>query len=130
MKWISGLLSIIILLGISACQTGQAQDIQKVNGAELTELLKNENVQLVDVRTPEEVAAGKIAGAKHIDIYDPQFEQKISGLDHNEPIAVYCAVGGRSASAASSLKELGFKNIYDLKGGIRGWAAEGRPVSK
>lgn len=130
MKWISELLSVVILVSISSCQTGQAQDIRKVNGAELIELLENDNVQLVDVRTPEEVATGLIAGAEHIDIYDPAFEQKILLLDRNQPIAVYCAVGGRSASAAGRLKELGFKEIYDLKGGMRGWIAEGRAVSK
>lgn len=92
--------------------------------------MKKEGVQIVDVRTPQEVSFGIIEGAKTIDFYDPKFADKISALDKTKPIIVYCAVGGRSASAASKLENLGFKEIYDLKGGYRGWQGAGFPTVK
>lgn len=92
-------------------------------------MLNNPEVQCVDVRTDAEVDQGKIMGAKHIDIYDPAFATNIDKLDKDQPIVVYCAVGGRSAQAASQLKEMGFKQIYNLEGGMRSWKSKGYPVS-
>ena len=46
---------------------------------------------------------------------------KIEKLDKDKPICVYCKKGGRSAKAAKRLKEIGFKKIYDLEGGITNW---------
>jgi rhodanese-related sulfurtransferase len=42
-------------------------------------------------------------------------------LDKNKPVLVYCAAGGRSASAAKDLKKAGFKKVYDLEGGYDAW---------
>lgn len=113
-----------------ACTSSQAQNYTKVDNAKLEQLMDNPELQLVDVRTPEEVAAGYISGAEHIDIYDPKFVDKASQLDKDKPVAVYCAVGGRSANAGRKLQELGFKEIYDLAGGYRGWIGAGKPTVK
>ncbi|MFM7218416.1 MAG: rhodanese-like domain-containing protein [Bacteroidota bacterium] len=59
------------------------------------------NSILLDVRTPEEVAAGSIPGASTIDFYDPEFEQRINLMDKSKSIYVYCHAGGRSAKADS-----------------------------
>ena len=113
-----------------ACTSSQAQNYQRIDNAKLEKLLDTEALQLLDVRTPEEVAAGYIEGAEHIDIYDPAFIAKVSKLDKEQPVVVYCAAGGRSASAGQKLKEMGFKEIYDLAGGYRGWAGAGKPTVK
>lgn len=76
---------------------------------------------LVDVRTDGEYTAGFIKGAVNIDISADDFDRKMSHFDKNVPIAVYCAKGGRSASAAKKLKNLGFTQIYDLDGGFTAW---------
>lgn len=89
---------------------------------------KNKTIQLIDVRTPAEVAAGHIKGAKNIDFNAPDFVQKISALDKTKPVAVYCAAGGRSGRSAIKLKELGFAQIYDLAGGMTEWKAKQKPV--
>ncbi|WP_258105217.1 rhodanese-like domain-containing protein [Marinoscillum sp. MHG1-6] len=127
---ISSSLVILLVMLVTACQSGKAQGVRQVNGEELKSLLQEEEVQLLDVRTPEEVAFGVIEGALVIDFYDPEFDSKLEELNKDQPIAVYCAAGGRSAKTANKLKETGFNVIYDLKGGMRGWIAEGRPVSK
>ena len=85
---------------------------------------------LLDVRTPGEVARGSIRGASVVDIRDPDFKRKVNSMQKDKPIFVYCASGGRSASAADTLSELGFKEVYDLKGGISSWQRAGLPVEK
>lgn len=123
--------SLLLIALLSSCQSSaQSPEYRTVTNEELVTLLKDESVQLLDVRTPEEVAQGAIAGAGHIDIYDPEFDNKLSQLDKTKPVAVYCAAGGRSAKASMKLKELGFQKIYDLKGGYRGWQQAGFPVSQ
>ncbi|MGK7390193.1 MAG: rhodanese-like domain-containing protein [Candidatus Cyclobacteriaceae bacterium M2_1C_046] len=85
-------------------------------------LLKSKEVQLVDVRTLQEVEKGKIEGAINIDYLSNDFQDLIADkLDKDKPVAVYCAVGGRSARAAKLLSKMGFTKVYDLKGGYNRW---------
>lgn len=86
------------------------------------------DVQLVDVRTPEEVAQASIAGATNIDINGAGFEENIAKLNKSQPVYVYCRSGGRSARAAAILKKAGFTEVYDLQGGITAWQAAGMEV--
>ena len=111
-----------------ACGPAQAPQVSVIGNEELVELLKNPDVQLVDVRTPEEVSYGIIENATIIDFYDPKFEQKIAAFDKEKPIVLYCAAGGRSAQAGQRLAGLGFQEIYDLGVGFRGWKAGGYPI--
>jgi phage shock protein E len=75
------------------------------------------DAQLLDVRTPQEWQAGKIASSNCINFNDANFTQQIQKLDKNKPVFVYCASGGRSGRATPILKEAGFKYIYNLTGG-------------
>jgi rhodanese-related sulfurtransferase len=88
------------------------------------------NVQLIDVRTPQEFANGHLEKAKNINVNDAEFKQKIALLDKSKPIAVYCGVGKRSDKAAKILTELGFKDITDLAGGITAWSAANKKIVK
>lgn len=115
---------------VVACETSSQQQFSQVDSHKFQEVLEGREVQLIDVRTPEEVSYGKIEGAGHIDFYDPEFETKISKLDKEKPVALYCAAGGRSAMAGEKLMELGFKEVYDLSGGFRGWQKDGYPIVK
>ena len=118
-----------VLIALVACNS-TAQEIQRLSVSEFEELMKSKELQLVDVRTPGEVARGIIPGAQHIDWNGEGFEELVLKLDKDSPIAVYCAAGGRSARAASKLKSLGFKEIYDLKPGFTGWQAEGKEIQE
>lgn len=82
-----------------------------------------EGVQVVDVRTPGEIAGGKIANAKELDYFDPEFAAKIANLklDKSKPVVVYCAVGGRSSKAAQAFLSQGFTNVYNLIGGYNAY---------
>ena len=90
----------------------------------------NNDVQLVDVRTPEEFAEGHLALALNIDWKGNDFLQKAeSALDKSKPDLLYCRSGRRSSEAAQALKAAGF-NVYDMKGGILKWKEEGLPTTK
>lgn len=78
-------------------------------------------VQLVDVRTSAEYQAGHIGDAANIDYLAEDFKQKIQTLNKNQPVYVYCQVGGRSSKAAKAMQALGFREIYDLQGGYMAW---------
>lgn len=84
------------------------------------------NAVLLDVRTVEEVANGKIANAQNI-VYDDVFASKLDTLAQS-PLFVYCGSGIRSAKAAKILKEKGYDEVYELAGGIKAWKAAGMPV--
>jgi len=85
----------------------------------ITEVSQNElnNVILVDVRTPEEYAAGHIDEALNINWFDTDFAKQMQAIEKDETVYVYCKKGGRSAKAAHLLDSLGYKNVVDLEGG-------------
>ncbi|MCP9612712.1 rhodanese-like domain-containing protein [Coprobacter tertius] len=111
------LISILnILFGCTAgpnVNTIPVKDFQK--------LIQEKNVQLIDVRTPEEYSAGHIQGAKNIDIKSPDFEEQIKKLDKKKPVALYCRSGRRSLDAAGRIQKLGFNEIYNLEKGFENW---------
>jgi len=92
----------------------------RIGYAELSRLLTQggTNVLLLDVRTPEEFAEGRIPGAI-LAPYD-SLKQKFVEPDKSRPIVVYCRSGRRSAIAVETLKAMGYGNIADF-GGISAW---------
>ena len=99
-----------------------------ISAEQMLELVKLEEVQLIDVRTPAEFAEGYIENAKNIDFYSPNFDLRIDALDKSIPVILYCKSGQRSAKCASKLNLKGFTLIYDLKGGINLWRFEERQI--
>ena len=85
---------------------------------EFKENIFNKKIQLVDVRTPREYKASHIKGAKNIDFYAGSFKTEFNKLNKNKPVYIYCRTGSRSRHASNKLYDMGFKEIYDLKGGI------------
>ncbi|MEZ4971993.1 MAG: rhodanese-like domain-containing protein [Cyclobacteriaceae bacterium] len=90
---------------------------------------EDQNGVLLDVRTPDEVAGGKIGDALNIDFRAPDFAQKVNQLDKSKTYYLYCAGGSRSSKAAEVMKSSDFKKIYELDGGYNGWSGQGLPVS-
>jgi rhodanese-related sulfurtransferase len=85
--------------------------------------------QLIDVRTSGEYNEGHIKKAANIDWNGDGFDDKVSKLDKNAPVFLYCRSGKRSSSAAKRMKSLGFSKIYELEGGITKWEADGMPLA-
>jgi rhodanese-related sulfurtransferase len=100
--------------------------------------LQSAGVPVLDVREPEEFAAGHLPGAVNIprgllefqvDGHEAVNFRRDPSLSHRrDPIIVYCRTGGRSALAAEALKRLGFQRPMSLAGGFTQWEAEQRPV--
>lgn len=86
------------------------------------------NAQLIDVRTADEFAGGHLDGALNLDWTSGQLQARMSALDKDAPVLVYCASGRRSAAAREALLHAGFKDVTDLDGGIQAWVANGKPV--
>lgn len=86
------------------------------------QLAKDANAVILDVRTDDEVAEGIIPNAIQLDIYKGQgFIYKLEELDKNKNYYVYCRSGARSGQACAIMNQLGFKNAYNLSGGILEW---------
>jgi rhodanese-related sulfurtransferase len=121
---------VFLLFGVTSCLKSQADGVQVLDVAKYEKKMAQPDVQLVDVRTPEEFNEGHIENAVNIDFMADDFDAKVVSLDKEKPVMVYCKSGGRSAKASARLKELGFKNITDLEGGISNWTSEDKPTVK
>jgi thioredoxin 1 len=86
--------------------------------------------QLVDVRTTEEYLRGHLKKAANLNFTDDNFEDLVKvKLDKASPVFVYCFSGRRSADAATFLRDLGFKEVYDMAGGFAKWTSSSKPYA-
>ena len=126
-------LLLLFLFTISSCDGQTSKNIKSVS-AEIFAKKINETSksQILDVRTPEEFESEKIDNAINANWLGDSFITDVTKLDKSKPVFVYCKSGGRSSKAAAKLAELGFKNIYELQGGILKWNAAGlsKPSNK
>lgn len=124
MRFLLSPLLLVAVALLSACGLG-AQSTATVNtmtAAELQALPRSADWQILDVRTPEEVAEGFIPGASQfLDFYAADFAARIEKLDRNKKWVVYCRSGKRSGQAAQLMIDKGFKQVYNLEGGISSW---------
>lgn len=96
-----------------------------------TKLRENSGVaQLVDVRTPEEFMRGHLKRAMNLNFNDDNFEDIVKAkLDKTRPVFVYCFSGRRSTDAAAFLRDLGYKDVYDMAGGFAKWTSSSKPYA-
>lgn len=99
-------------------------DVEAVRGS----LDSGESVTVVDVREPAEWDEGHIPGAKLIPRGLLEYKAADELPDKDERIIVHCAVGGRGALAAKSLKDMGYTNVANMDGGINAWREKGYEV--
>ena len=83
---------------------------------------------ILDVRSPQEFAAGHLPEAINIDVESADFADRVAGLDESAEMLVYCQTGNRSGVATNEMADLGFTDMSDLQGGIEAWAAAGEEV--
>ncbi len=86
-------------------------------------------VVVLDIRSPRETQSGHIKGAVFANYYDKDFAQQLAKLDKQTPYLLHCRSGGRSTKALATLKQLGFRNIIHLDGGISAWQRAGLPLT-
>ena len=103
--------------------------VKNVAPDDAAKLLKDHpKIVVLDVRTPEEFAAGHIAGAKNVDFQAADFAAKVAALDRKQTYLVHCAAGGRSGKTLEMMK--GFTAVYHLNDGFKAWEKAGKPVEK
>ncbi|MBI5772395.1 MAG: ThuA domain-containing protein [Verrucomicrobia bacterium] len=101
---------------------------KKVSLEQFENLAGHKKFTVLDVRTPHEYSVGHVVRATLLPWGSDDFEKKAAALNKDEPLALHCARGSRSAKAAEKLHALGFKFIYDFSGGMAEWEAAGRKV--
>lgn len=112
---------LVLLISFTSCKN-KSYSLNPITQEEFAKLRSNE-IQLVDLRTPEEFSKGFIEGAISINYFDSDFMSQVeSKFDKNKPIYLYCASSGRSVKASSKLIiKRKFTKIYYLKGGYNAW---------
>ena len=91
----------------------------------VAELHRAGEVQLVDVREPYEWDAGRIAGARHIEL--ERVASQAPTIDRERPVVFYCRLGARSGMAANAFRRAGY-DAYSMVGGLTAWAERGMPL--
>lgn len=107
---------------------GVVKNVSPEDAAKL--LQEHPKIVVLDVRTPEEFAAGHIAGAKNVDFKAADFAAKVAALDKGQTYLVHCAAGGRSGKTLDLMKGHNFTAIYHLNEGFKAWEKAGKPVAK
>jgi len=115
--------ALALSLMMAGCMFTQPDYLTMISAPELNQIMQNEDVFLVDVHTPEQ------QHIKGTDLFIPY--NNIEGYqtqlpsDKNTPIYLYCASGPMGNAAARKLNELGYSNLYNLKGGAHDWRSNG-----
>jgi rhodanese-related sulfurtransferase len=92
---------------------------------QVSQLLAEGEIQLIDVRQPHEHEAGRIAGGRLIELGNLSAEAH--SIDQGRPVVFYCRSGGRSAMATQAFSEAGFE-AHNMAGGLLAWDEAGLPL--
>lgn len=93
-----------------------------------TQLINTREVQVVDVRAPEEFKSGSLLHARNLPL--PEVTQRAAELRKDRPVLVVCELGRRASLAAVKLRSAGIAEVYILAGGLNAWRAAGLPLAK
>lgn len=120
--------SFVLISGCIHCEDNtmkletQTQIIEDITAREAYTLIQNNkdnpNFVLLDVRTLQEFTNEHLENAINLDYYAEAFPNALNELDRNKIYLIYCRSGRRSASSLSMMKELGFREAYNMLGGI------------
>ncbi|HEY0949467.1 rhodanese-like domain-containing protein [Nocardioides sp.] len=136
-RGLAAALVLVVLAGAGCAgsdSSGEAPQSQDA-GVAVTAIAEPSRVQeavaggaeLIDVRTPEEFAAGHLRGAVNIDLSAPDFDERIGALDKTGSYVVYCASGNRAGTAIDMMSRQGFDDLVN-GGGFEDLAASGLPA--
>lgn len=103
------------------------QQMQEITATTLKERLdRGDDIQIIDVREPDEYATARIPNSKHIPL--KEILNRMAEIDPSRETVVHCKMGGRSARAIEALSRSGFTGrLLNLKGGITAWSTEVDP---
>ncbi|MCX9013026.1 MAG: rhodanese-like domain-containing protein [Candidatus Methanoperedens sp.] len=131
MKKIHYIALLLILFSVAGCISTTQPPEKKytdISFQQAKEMIDSGEVFILDVRTQEEYDAGHIRGSTLIPVQ--VLKERLDEIPKDKKILVYCRTGGRSAQASEILVNNGFKEIYNMKGGITDWTNAGYEVVK
>jgi phage shock protein E len=114
------LFAFFILPG-SALDAQETAKKENIGNRKFKKISNKKNVVIIDVRSSDEFNSGHIPGALNIDYEKPGFKDSIARLDPGKTYLLYCRTGRRSGMAGKQMRELEFKNVFHLEGGIEKW---------
>ncbi len=97
----------------------------ELSPSRVAELLADGAIQLIDVREQYEWDAGRIEGARHIEL--ERLASQADSIDRDKPVVFQCRLGARSAMATAAFRASGWQ-AYNLDGGIQAWSDAGLPL--
>lgn len=112
-------------------QASRTAQKRNVNAEQADKLIKEmPELLILDVRTPEEYAAGHLNKALNINYYGQYFKRDVTRLEKQKTYLIYCASGNRSSKSLEILTQAGITNFYHLDGGIKAWQKASLPLVK
>jgi len=136
LRWLSIISLPVLLLAFGGTGPGLASQVRQLTVQEVKATmdkapsLREKGFVLVDVRTIEEHDRGAIPGTDlNIDYREIGKRHRELGAGLEDHIVVYCQSGKRSNIAADTLSDLGYKNVYNIRGSMNAWLQAGYPVS-
>jgi hydroxyacylglutathione hydrolase len=102
--------------------------VPQISARKLQEALAENRMKVLDVRETSEWDDGHISGAQYMNFKVLRERAHELALAPTDAIAVTCATGKRSSTAASELRRQGFQHVYNLSGGMEAWQAAGLAV--
>ena len=109
---------LLFVLLLTSLSLHSQETIESISYADYLNIDNSNDFIVIDVRTPEEHKIKRIKNSININFYDEKFIDFFKIYEKDENILIYCRSGRRSLEAVKNLSKKGFKNIYDLKGGI------------
>jgi rhodanese-related sulfurtransferase len=118
-----------VFFGPASSQVGSGSVYRTVTPLEAKAMIETRgDLLVVDVRSPEEFRGGSLPGARLIPFWD--FTKGRYDLPKDKPILLICAVGGRSLACGQMLAAQGYREVYNLKGGLDAWAEQRVPLPR
>jgi rhodanese-related sulfurtransferase len=115
----------LCLVVLAGCGSGTTAVVDEIAPDAAATLLEAPATVLLDIRTPDEFAAGHIAGAANVDFYAADFNAQLDSLDSGATYVIYCRSGNRTTAALEIFRDLGFTEVHAIAGGIVAWEAAG-----
>ena len=120
----------IVVVAFAGWQIYLRWRVTSIDAQEAEQRIRNDGaVTVLDVRQPEEYAAGHIRGAVLLPLGEVN-DRAEDTLSRDDDVIVVCASGNRSLSAANKLMSMGFERVVNLKGGMNAWQGTGLATEK
>lgn len=120
----------ILFLTFLAMSCSRSQETLHIDSKTFSTLIAKGDGIVLDVRTPHEYSRGHIENSTLISTSDPKFVDKVSLLQKEKPIYIYCLTGSRSRAVANYLTGNGYTKIYNLSRGLMEWQQYGFPLQQ